>query len=431
MNTFYGFTLDKEVNRLESSSLTEDIKDAIKKFLKDVKFKDNLTENRLYFYAVRLRKLAEMIPDSFLNPTENDLKNVLDKISKKRHNDGNAFSENTIEDYKIAMRRFYKWHLADDMDVPKIVKWIKKKRITNRDIKPDSLVTESEISLILENCKNPRDKALFSTLYDSGCRIGEIMSLRNKDVDFDQFGAILSVTGKTGFRKVRVVGSSVSYLREWQNFHPHRNDPDFWLFCGIADSTRDKPMTYDDLHSALKKTLQRAGIKRRIYPHLFRHTRATLLASRVTEAPLEAQMGWVHGSRMTRTYVHISGRDQDNAILKAYGIDVPEDKPIEINKPIVCPRCKEPNDSKSRFCWKCGMVLDKSITENKLKQEAKLIETSILKSDAVDTMTKEIVKGFPEDFKDLIIESVLQKIVNDPQLRLKFTENMNERTEQT
>ncbi len=140
MNTFYGFTLDKEVNRLESSSLTEDIKDAIKKFLKDVKFKDNLTENRLYFYAVRLRKLAEMIPDSFLNPTENDLKNVLDKISKKRHNDGNAFSENTIEDYKIAMRRFYKWHLADDMDVPKIVKWIKKKRITNRDIKPDSLV---------------------------------------------------------------------------------------------------------------------------------------------------------------------------------------------------------------------------------------------------------------------------------------------------
>jgi len=44
-----------------------------------------------------------------------------------------------------------------------------------------------------------------------------------------------------------------------------------------------------------KRTLGRAGIKRRIYPHLFRHTRATILASRVTEGPLEAQMGGYMG----------------------------------------------------------------------------------------------------------------------------------------
>lgn len=35
---------------------------------------------------------------------------------------------------------------------------------------------------------------------------------------------------------------------------------------------------------------KRAGIDKRMYPHLFRHTRASLLASKVTEVSLENQM---------------------------------------------------------------------------------------------------------------------------------------------
>ena len=57
-------------------------------------------------------------------------------------------------------------------------------------------------------------------------------------------------------------------------------------------------MTYDAVHKELRKILKRAGIQRRIYPHLFRHTRASMLASRVAEAPLEAQMGWVPGTKV-------------------------------------------------------------------------------------------------------------------------------------
>ncbi|MCL4444688.1 MAG: site-specific integrase [Candidatus Thermoplasmatota archaeon] len=45
------------------------------------------------------------------------------------------------------------------------------------------------------------------------------------------------------------------------------------------------------MYKFMRKGLQEAKIERRIYPHLFRHTRATILASGVTEAPLEAQMG--------------------------------------------------------------------------------------------------------------------------------------------
>ena len=131
-------------------------------------------------------------------------------------------------------------------------------------------------------------------------------------------------------------------------------------------------------------------------------------------------MGWVHGSRMTQTYVHLSGRDQDNAILKAYGIQVKDEKPIESQRPSLCPRCKEPNDPKARFCWKCGMILDRSLTEKKLKDEAREIESTIMKSEVVDAPTKRILESFPDEFKDLILETVLKQIVENPQLKERF-----------
>ncbi|AKA48712.1 hypothetical protein IX51_05915 [uncultured archaeon] len=421
---FYGFTLEKELFRLDNSALDGEVKKKIREFIDDIKLKDNLSENRLYYYAVRIRKVAEILGDKCLTAEAPDLKRAISEISSRKHKNGIKYSENTIEDYKIAVKRFYRWLISNDGEVPENVKWIKKKRVTNRHVKPDALITEAEMSLIVQNCKNARDKALFSLLYDSGCRIGELMTLKNKDVDFDQYGAVLSVTGKTGYRKVRVVGNSVPYLREWQNSHPHRNDEEFRLFCGISDNTRNKAMTYDDLHSALKKTLKRAGIKRRIYPHLFRHTRATILASKVTEAPLEAQMGWIHGSRMTQTYVHLSGRDQDNAILKAYSIDVKDEGLIQSERPSACPRCNEPNDRNSRFCWKCGMILDKTLTNEKLKEEADKIEESVLESEAVDDTTKSMIKSFSPEYKDLILEVVLSDVFKNSSKLEKIREEL-------
>ncbi|MEM3488954.1 MAG: hypothetical protein QXO75_04775 [Nitrososphaerota archaeon] len=170
-------------------------------------------------------------------------------------------------------------------------------------------------------------------------------------------------------------------------------------------------------------------MERRIHPHLFRHTKATLLASKVTEASLEAQMGWIHGSKMSHTYVHLSMRDQDNAILKAYGIEVKEGKKIETEQPMKCPRCGEPNDQVNRFCWKCGMILDKTLTDKKMKEEAKEIESSLLKSQVVDNSTKKIIQEFPLEFKDLIIETVLKQIVESPELRERFQGEIAKRTQ--
>ena len=66
------------------------------------------------------------------------------------------------------------------------------------------------------------------------------------------------------------------------------------------------------------------------------------------------------------------------------------------------------------------MILDKTLTNQKLKEEAKQIESAIMKSEVVDAPTKRIVETFPDDFKDLILETVLKQIVENPELKDRF-----------
>ena len=413
--------LQSEYSRLERSPIPEESRKKIRGFVSDLKVEKDIGRYREYYYLTRLRKIAEMLKEKFTDPTEGDLKDLIRSLPSmniyiNNRETNRKYTMRTVQDYKHAMKMFYRW-----TGKPGIVEWI---RLSNGKEKrrPEDIITQKEIEKLAGKARNQRDRALFYALYDSGCRIGELLTLKNKDVSFDNYGAILSVFGKTGYRQVRVVGNSISYIREWQSAHPDRNNPDAWFFCGLADSIRGRQLTHADVYKALRQSAARAGINRRIHPHLFRHTRATLLASKVTEAPLELQMGWVHGSKMTRTYVHLSGRDQDRAILKAYGIELEGEEKIETELPSKCPRCGEPNDNAGRFCWKCGMILDKGLTEKKLRDEAKDIEKTLIRSSVVDESTKKLIEGFPEEFKDVILETVIKQILDSPELRKRFRE---------
>jgi len=70
----------------------------------------------------------------------------------------------------------------------------------------------------------------------------------------------------------------------------------------------------------LKSVAQKAGIDKPINPHHFRHSRATDLAKKLTEAQLCQYMGWIQSSREAATYIHLSGRDMDKAILTLHGL---------------------------------------------------------------------------------------------------------------
>ena len=364
----------KELDRLDRSEIAPEAKSKIREFLNHLQSREELSYVRLYFYSDKLRMIALSMGSAFLDPTEKDIENGL--MHQRTRAD---LSDWTIEGYKIAFKKFYTW-----MGKESVIKWIKRNNRPNYKRKPDYIIAQGEVDMLINACDNARDKAIFSLLYDTGIRLGELLTIRLKDVEFDDYGMKLLVTGKTASRVVRAIGDSVGYVKAWMNVHPDQFNEEAWLFCGIGHDMRGKDtikqrMDYPAIYAMIRKVKKRAvrmGFpeSKRINPHKFRHNRATQLAVKVREPVLENQMGWIPSSRMTRIYVHLSGDEADMAVLEGQGVKVEKKKP-ESRKARTCLSCKAPNPANSKFCLQCGRPLDYDEARILDERTSKVVET--------------------------------------------------------
>ena len=397
--TFSNITIEYEREMLRKEHIPDAVKAAITDFVDGDLILENIGEVRRKSYYQRLRVVARWIPDTFLNPSKADMKKIMIKLS-------DGYSEWTKDTYIKMLKKFYRKTLPKDK-FDALFEDVKIKQ-PRQKIQQSDLITVEEMKAIIDSCNNARDRAIFSTLYDSGCRIGELLLMKIRNVKFDNYGAVVEVPfeGKTGTRQVRIVGDSVPYLRAWLDNHPIRNDINAPLFCNISEGIRGRAMNYDDVRKALKTTLKRAKITKRIYPHLFRHTRASILASKVAEAPLEAQMGWIPGTKQMATYIHLSGKQTDNAILKAYGIEV-QDNGIQEPMPVKCPRCGEPNPSGGAYCRRCWLPLTIEATLE-LKEKEEHIAKELENKGLIDEKIKALIENMPDTERTGILTAIIQ-----------------------
>ncbi|MBI4360375.1 tyrosine-type recombinase/integrase [Candidatus Micrarchaeota archaeon] len=315
-----------------------------------------VTNVRAVKLVYTLRKLAAILNKPFQAASKDDLITLVGKIEQS------GYAENTKYDFKVVLKMFYRWLKGNDEENPPETKWLKPRSKKRGQTLPEQLLTEKEVLAMAQSAQHPRDKALIMVLYESGCRIGELLSLRMKNVEFDQYGAVLLVNGKTGHRRVRII-SSAQVLSNWMEHYESTKDPEASLWPPRACSHHDTSHAadYRSIYKTLQNLAEKAGVKKKVYPHLFRHSRATALANKLTEAQMKEYFGWTQGSDMAATYVHLSGRDVDDALLALHDFgDQPKkkEKALELK---TCLRCKERNAPSSKFCFKCGTPLDEAI----------------------------------------------------------------------
>jgi integrase len=412
--------MQQEKERLLRSDIPQQAKDDIIDFLNEMRI-DGKAFSHQYYYGVRLRVIAGIMQDKFMNPTKADVKWLLNQLIERKAKTGMHLEKQrtqaTVEDYKKTIKHYYKWKLGtgegNGRIEPDCTRWITRNRKLGGKVKPEELITKEEYEKIINSCMNGRDRALFSTLYDSGCRIGEVLSLRIRDAQSDEYGYVLAVTGKTGFRRVRIVGNSVVYLKAWMDQHPKRNDINSPIFCGLEVRNNGKAMEHADVYSVLRKVLRRAGINRRIHPHLFRHSYVTRMVDRnLSESALKDQVGWSKGSRMIEVYEHLSITQKDNAILRANGIEVKSEGEKEM-LPIECPRCHEKNASDAKYCRNCWMPFT---PEEAIKQSEKEKTVSDALSDLVSKDQKALLQNLPQESKLDVLATLLLDLESKGQL---------------
>jgi integrase len=257
------------------------------------------------------------------------------------------------------VKAFYRWmnkgKLPDALNI-QVTKKVTKKL-------PEELLTEAEVIRIMEATRDTKHAAFVGTLYESGARIGELGGIRLKHISFDKYGAVLMLDGKTGQRRVRVIRFA-SDLRDWLAHHPMKNEPDAFAFFGKNPHVPYSERAYADF---LQRAASRAGVKKHIYPHLFRHSRATHLAKIMTEAELKVFFGWTSGSAMAGRYVHLSGADVDKKLLENAGMI--EASPKKLAGPRLCPFCNKTQPMVAHICSECGKPMDGIGAEEMAKKE--------------------------------------------------------------
>jgi len=118
--------------------------------------------------------------------------------------------------------------------------------------------------------KDIRFRAIVETLLGTGMRISEVLSLNRKDIQWDKKEA--KVVGKGNKeRTVFFTARALGYIRRYLE---HRHDSYEAVFVTNGNPRR---LTPGDMWRYFKRHREKAGITKKLTPHILRHTVATNL----------------------------------------------------------------------------------------------------------------------------------------------------------
>ena len=361
----YDRNLEREIENLKSSKVSAHNKKQILKFY-NYNYSMDISKPRMIRQIGILKMTALFLKKPFGKATVSDFQDFIAHLKQLGR------TPETIYTYKSTIKVFYKW-LNGSRTYPECVSWFSGHKRSHTKL-PESLLTQEDIKKLEETATNIRDLSLVSVLWESGARVGELGTLQLKNVAFDDMGCKILIEGKTGMRSVRLVNSAPKLL-EWINEHPARNNPQSYVWVNLKRRF-GLHMKHGNIMGILKRLAKRAKITKPVNPHHFRHSRATYMSQFLTEAQLKEYFGWCQESKMAARYVHLSGKQVDDAILRMHGLKK-QDQKEDILKQKPCPRCKELNDHNNQYCEKCWLPLTQQaaneIEQTKQKDEEGLI----------------------------------------------------------
>ncbi len=371
--------LPRTEEKIRNATYLEENKEAILDF-ENYMYAEGIGSLRILDCITILHRYAPEAKKGFKDMNKIDVQAIVAGIERSN------LADSTKQHIKMILKKFFRYLQGEQ----NAATWVNTRIKKCSQKLPEDLFTEEEVKLLIDAANNPRDKALISVLFDSGCRIGEIGELKIKNISFDEYGATLNVKGKTGARRVRLM-FSMSAIADWLDYHPNKNDRDDYVFVNLEGARKGKPMWHSALSMVLKNAAKKVGMEKRVHLHLFRHSRATMYAQHLTEAQMDINFGWTPGSKMSGTYVHLSGKQIDETILGIYGKKKKEDSLPELMS-ITCPRCKKENGPASSYCTQCGLPLNLGAMQEAQTSQEKLMHVieMIMRNDKVRSMLDEV-----------------------------------------
>ena len=176
-------------------------------------------------------------------------------------------------------------------------------------------LTEEDVVRLIEapdrqTLKGLRDHAILETLYSTGMRISELVSLTEEAVDF--IGATVRVLGKG--KKERVVPIGERALRAIRNYLAKRKGVSRFIFL----NKNKKPLSARGFRKEMDKYIRLISLKEHISPHTLRHSFATHLLNRGADLRSVQELLGHANLSTTQIYTHLTTEKLKSVYEKAH-----------------------------------------------------------------------------------------------------------------
>jgi len=249
----------------------------LRKLEENLKLK-NYSKETIKSYLFYVEKYLEYAKDKGINP-ESAKQFLLRRLSEK--------SPASVGHNVFAIKYFFREILHQELNLPN------PKR--NKTI-PEVLTVE-EVKRLINSAKNIKHKLILKLLYGTGLRVSEIINLQKGDINFGE--DLIKVNLGKG-KKDRFVKLPASIKEDLESYSKLNNSKN------LFPSNRGGKLTKKSIAKIVSNNARKAKIKKRVYPHLLRHSFATHLLEQGTDLRIIQKLLGHSSIKTTQIYTQIS-----------------------------------------------------------------------------------------------------------------------------
>jgi tyrosine recombinase XerC len=244
---------------------------------------------------------------------------------------GRGIAKASVARKLSAIRSFYRYLVREKIITKNPLEQVSSPKLDKR---LPSFLTLEEVERLLDapDLSTPlgqRDRALLELLYASGLRVSELAGLTPGQVDLESNE--IRVLGKGSKERVVLMGEPAaaalkSYLKEGRTELLSKKRSQALFLSRYGQRLHER-----DVQKMLEHHAKKAGIGRRVHPHMLRHTFATHMLD--GGADLRVVQELLGHARLTSTqiYTHVTKRQARKVYLAAHPLarekrDEPQDK---------------------------------------------------------------------------------------------------------
>ena len=296
-----------EVVEIETLPATKDDSNAYIWELFLLKKAPKLSEKTVKRYGDVLKHFSGYCHKPLVKVTGMDVELYLSEISKDNN-------ETSLDGQRRCLSAFFTWMRKSHLIVENPCDGIEPYKTIE---KPIDHMEPEEVEQLKTGCRTKRDRAMIEFLRSTAVRVGEAAQVRVCDIDFRTGEVCIYGEKSRRYRSACLDSVALKYVSDYirsKNVSPGSRE---YLFTAIRGNIHSG-LKRESIRGAISGIQKRAGMERRIYPHLFRKTTATNIIKRGGSVHDAGEyLGHKERSTAGRFYAYV-GKEHTVEIFKKY-----------------------------------------------------------------------------------------------------------------